>query len=198
MALLVGVAHRQSNRPADLRPDAKYLILGGAPGPTRTGGLRFRKPLLYPAELRAQDEACRTRVASMRLSHRPRGRRARSVSDQAEDLALQLVASLEEGQLQQKSVAGELRSELSHQSARGRRGAPGRDDVVHHQRALARPQRVVVDLQAVGAVLQVVGMGDLARRQLALLADRDEAGAQAVGEHGAENETAALDGHDLV
>jgi hypothetical protein len=33
----------------------KSLILFGAPGPTRTGDLRFRKPLLYPAELRAQE-----------------------------------------------------------------------------------------------------------------------------------------------
>src|SRR5690349_3298678 len=29
--------------------------LNGAPGPTRTGDLRFRKPLLYPAELRAHE-----------------------------------------------------------------------------------------------------------------------------------------------
>ncbi len=33
----------------------KSLILFGAPGPTRTGDLRFRKPLLYPAELRARE-----------------------------------------------------------------------------------------------------------------------------------------------
>jgi hypothetical protein len=33
----------------------KYLILlVGGPGKTRTSDLRFRKPLLYPAELRDQ------------------------------------------------------------------------------------------------------------------------------------------------
>src|SRR6185295_10792601 len=68
----------------------------GAPGPTRTGGLRFRKPLLYPAELRAQDKACRTRNVTVRLSHRPRPRRPRSVPDQAEDVALELLAPAEE------------------------------------------------------------------------------------------------------
>src|SRR5712691_9370411 len=34
------------------------LTLGGAPSPTRTGGLRFRKPSLYPPELWGRTPRC--------------------------------------------------------------------------------------------------------------------------------------------
>src|SRR5713226_6783037 len=50
-----GTVRAQSTSVDTATSRAKFLILFGAPGPTRTGDLRFRKPLLYPAELRAQE-----------------------------------------------------------------------------------------------------------------------------------------------
>ena len=57
---------------------------------------------------------------------------------------------------------------------------------------------VEVDLEGVGAVLERVGLADGARRQLARLADRDEAGAEPLGHRRAEDESAALDADDDV
>ena len=58
--------------------------------------------------------------------------------------------------------------------------------------------RVAVHLEAVGAVFEVVGDADRSCRQLAELAHRHEAGADAVGDRRAEDEAAALDADDEV
>ena len=74
--------------------------------------------------------------------------------------------------------------------------AAGGDQVVDDQDALARPDGVLVDLDDVDAVFQRVLLADGLPRQLALLADRDEAAAQPVGDGAAEDEAARLDaGH---
>ena len=58
---------RRRERPATLPPDAVYSLRIGAPGRTRTCGLRIRSPPLYPAELRARNGIQKT-------ERRPTGR----------------------------------------------------------------------------------------------------------------------------
>src|SRR5688572_25973513 len=55
-----------------------------------------------------------------------------------------------------------------------------------------------MDLDAVGAVLELVVVADGLGRQLALLADRHEAHAKLVGDRGADDEAARLDARDLA
>ena len=58
--------------------------------------------------------------------------------------------------------------------------------------------RVAVDLEQVGAVLELVLLALDLPRQLAGLADRDEAGAEPVGDRRGEDEAAGLDAEHLV
>ncbi len=53
-------------------------------------------------------------------------------------------------------------------------------------------------LERVAAVFELVGRTDAGRRQLARLAHKGEAGANAVGDHCAQDEPAALDPDDDV
>src|SRR5262245_12765621 len=55
-----------------------------------------------------------------------------------------------------------------------------------------------MDLEAVGAVLELVGAANGARRQLAGLSHRRESGADAIGDHRSKNEAAALDADDEI
>jgi len=67
-----------------------------------------------------------------------------------------------------------------------------------HEHALARVDRVDVDLDRIGPVLEAERLAQRLRRQLARLADRAEPRAEAVGHRTAENEPPALDAHDDV
>ncbi len=57
---------------------------------------------------------------------------------------------------------------------------------------------VAVDLELVGAVLELVLLADDRPRELARLADRHEAGAQAIRDRRGEDEAARLDADDAV
>ena len=70
-------------------------------------------------------------------------------------------------------------AELLDQIGRGARRAAGGEQVVDDQHALPLLHGVLVDLERVGAVLELVGRADARRRQLARLAHRREAGADA-------------------
>ena len=69
--------------------------------------------------------------------------------------------------------------------------AAGRQQVVDDEDLLAGLDRVAVDLEGVRPVLEGVLDGDRLGRQLAQLADRDEAGVELVGHRGAEDEARA-------
>ena len=58
--------------------------------------------------------------------------------------------------------------------------------------------RVLVHLHLVEPVFQAVGDAHRLMRQLALLADRDEAGRELMRDRAAEDEAARLDAGDLV
>ena len=84
------------------------------------------------------------------------------------------------------------------QIAAGLHGAAGGEDVVDDQDALAFDDGVGVHFQGVFAVFEIVGHCDFFVGELAGLADEDEAGAEAAGDGGAEDEAAAFGADDEV
>ena len=89
-------------------------------------------------------------------------------------------------------------AELLDQTGGGARRAAGREQIVDDQHALPCLDRVFVDLERVGAVLERVALAHARRRQLARLSHRREAGAEAIGDRRAEDEAAALDADDEI
>ena len=95
--------------------------------------------------------------------------------------------------LDQEAEPDDLAAErLDEPAGRGRRAAGG-EHVVDDEDPLAGVDGVAVDLELVGAVLEVVLLADDRPRQLARLADRHEPGPQAVGHRRGEDEAARLD-----
>src|SRR6266508_3263929 len=122
-----------------------------------------------------------------------------SVPDEAEELiALDLLAPVQEAELDEGGDADHLAAEPLDQPGGGPRGAAGGEHVVHDQHPLAGGDRVGVELEGGGAVLQRVLLGLDAVRQLAGLADGHEAGAEVVGDRRGEDEAARLDADHLV
>ena len=103
-------------------------------------------------------------------------------------LAIQLESTVEEVELDQKRQADELAADASDQPRRRLCRAARGEHVVHDQHALSGAKRVLVNLEAVGAVLERVVLALGLRRQLPRLANRDEAGIQPAGDRGAEDE----------
>src|ERR687891_19080 len=126
-------------------------------------------------------------------------RRRDSVGDQGEEVEPRdLLPTLQERQLHQARDANDLAAEALHQ-LRGRLGrAPGGQDVVNDQDPLAGPERVAVDLEGLGAVLELVGLGLGLPRELPGLPDRHEPGPEVVRHGRGQDEAAGLDPHDLV
>src|SRR5918996_1517553 len=126
-------------------------------------------------------------------------RRRESVGDQGEEVEPRdLLPTLQERQLHQARDANDLAAEALHQ-LRGRLGrAPGGQDVVNDQDPLAGPERVAVDLEGLGAVLELVGLGLGLPRELPGLPDRHEPGPEVVRHGRGQDEAAGLDPHDLV
>ena len=89
-------------------------------------------------------------------------------------------------------------AERLDQAGGGGGRAAGGQHVVDDQDPLVGVDGVAVDLQLVGAVLQLVLLADDRPRQLAGLAHGDERGAEAVGDRRGEDEPARLDADDPV
>jgi hypothetical protein len=70
---------------------------------------------------------------------------------------------------------------------------PGGEDVVDDQDPLVRVDRVAVDLELVGAVLELVLLAGDRPRQLARLAHRHEPGPQPIRDRSGEDEATGLD-----
>lgn len=75
---------------------------------------------------------------------------------------------------------------------RGVDSAAGRQQIVNHQHFIARFNGVNVDLQLIGAILQLIGLGNGFTRQLTRLAYRNKAHAQRQRDRGAEQEATRL------
>ncbi len=77
-------------------------------------------------------------------------------------------------------------------------GAAGGEHVVDDEHPLGGVDGVAVDLELVGAVLELVLLAGHGPRELAGLAHRDEGGADAIGDRRAGDEAAGLDADDAV
>ena len=110
----------------------------------------------------------------------------------------QLVGAAEVGQIDDEAGGEHLGAELAQKLHRALRGAAGRDQVVDQDDAVALLHRVLVHLHLVEAVFQRIGDRHPLVRQLALLADRHEAGRDLMRHRAAEDEAARLDAGDLV
>src|SRR4029434_7517102 len=83
------------------------------------------------------------------------------VPDQGLDrVATKSVPALEESQLDQEGRPHHLTPQPLHEAEGGRHGAPGGQEIVHHQHRLARPDGVLVNRQHVAPVLELVRLLD--------------------------------------
>src|SRR5579871_352885 len=87
---------------------------------------------------------------------------------------------------------------LLQQLAGGFRRAAGGDEIIDQDDALVFENGVLVHLHLVDAVFEGIADGHALERQLAFLADGDEAGRDLMGDGAAENEPARLDAGNLV
>src|SRR5699024_3087299 len=110
----------------------------------------------------------------------------------------QPVTAPEADELDEERGAEHVDVEASGELQRGRRGPAGGQEVVDHQHTGSRREGVLRDLDPRAAVLEVVGQPGGLSRQLPGLAHGDEAGADLVGQRGAEHEAARLGADDDV
>src|ERR1700693_1968237 len=101
-------------------------------------------------------------------------------------------------ELDQDLDSDHLAAELADQANRGGRGAARRQYIIDDQHLLTGSDGVGVDLELVGAVLELVGVADRLPGQLANLADRYKPGIELHGNGRTGDETARLDGRDKV
>src|SRR5436190_21148390 len=95
-------------------------------------------------------------------------------------------------QLDQDLHADDLPAELAHELDGGGGGAAGRKNIIHDQDFVGRLDRVLVDVELVGPVFELIRMAEHSPRQLARLADRDEARVEADRDGRAGDETPSL------
>ena len=79
-----------------------------------------------------------------------------------------------------------------------RRGAAGGEQVVDDQHALARLDGILVDLQAIGAIFQLVAHAHAFGGKLLRLAHGHESRAQGISQRRRENEAARFDAQHLI
>ena len=120
------------------------------------------------------------------------------LSDAKKAAHLEPGAAAEVGQVDDEGAADDLAAQPLHQLDAGFGGAAGGEQVVDQQDAFAGQDGIVVHLDHRLAVFQRVGLGDHRPGQLALLADRHEAGGELVRHRAAEDEAAGLEPDDLV
>src|SRR5262245_38946177 len=113
------------------------------------------------------------------------------------DVAEALPAAQEDG-LEDERARRDVPADSADELERRVHRAAGREQVVDQEHALPARDRIDVDLDRVGAVLELVALRRGLPRQLARLADRNEALAHVHRERGAEDESARLDAADEV
>src|SRR3954469_8847755 len=107
-------------------------------------------------------------------------------------LAFEAGAAGPRDQLDKKHERGPRAAEPLHHISSGARRPASREQIVDDEDPLAGRHRVLVHLERVRSVLEIVGRAHARRRQLAGFAHRREAGANPIGDGGAENEAPAL------
>ena len=119
--------------------------------------------------------------------------------EQAEDVVLrEAVAALQEVQLDGEGQSGDFAAQLLHELDGGFHRAAGSQQVIDQHYALSGLNGVQVNLQRVGAVLQIIGHARDGRGQFVRLAHGHKAGVEPVGQGGAKDKAAGLDAEDEV
>src|ERR1035441_8452476 len=113
-------------------------------------------------------------------------------------VALELVAAFEAVQFDHKSQATDFGAQRFRHRGGGAGGAAGGQQIVADDDALARLDRILVDLQRVVAVLQFVLPLHNVSRQLLGFAHRNEACVQAVGQRRPKDESPRLDAQNQI
>ena len=107
-------------------------------------------------------------------------------------------AAFQEIEFQDEAQAGHFSVELFHQPGDGGSGPAGGQDIVDDQHILAGRDGVLVDLQYVGPIFERVFDALTLGRKLFLLANRDKAIAQGIGDGGSDDEAARFNAEDQV
>src|SRR3954452_1331199 len=119
--------------------------------------------------------------------------------DQADDVPVaQAGPPAQVLQLDDEPHAHHLATQALHEPDRSRGGAARGQHVVHHEHPLTGKHTVAVDLQAIGAVLELVLLAGHGPGELAGLAHGHEGGAAAVGDGGGHDEAARLDADHTI
>jgi hypothetical protein len=119
--------------------------------------------------------------------------------EKAEDVVVgEAVAAAEEVEFDGDAEGGDFAAQALDEFDGGLHGAASGEEVVDDDDALAGTDGVLVDLEGVGAVLEIVLDGFSGGGELAGFADGDKAGVEAVGERGAEDKAAGFDAEDDV
>src|SRR5262249_14600896 len=105
-----------------------------------------------------------------------------------------LLAAIEEVELHHESHARDFGAQGFRQLDAGVSRAASGQQVVDNDHPLPRLDRIFVNLQRVDAILQLVTPFHRLGREFVGLADRNEAGIQAVGQRRTEDEATGLDG----
>src|ERR1035438_939172 len=113
-------------------------------------------------------------------------------------VAAELLASLQEIELQDEPEAGYLALERFHQFCDCCGGSPCCQHVVNDQDILAGSDGVLVDFKNVGAIFELILDPCPLGRQFLLLPYRDEAIAQGVGDGRSDDESPSLDAEHHV
>ena len=104
----------------------------------------------------------------------------------------------EVGQVDDETGGDDVGAGLAQELHRALGGAAGGDQIVDENHPLAGSDRVLMHLHFVDAIFELIGDRDDAMRQLALLANRDEAGGKLMRHRASQDEAARLHPSDLV
>src|SRR6185312_10401371 len=129
-------------------------------------------------------------IASMPLEAHQRAHRHAELAD--------LVGAAEVRQVDDEAGGQDFGADALEQLHRRLGSTAGGDQVIDQDYTLALEHRILVHLHFVDAVFERIADGDALERQLALLADRHEAGRDLMRDGAAENEAARLDARHLV
>src|SRR5215471_7345996 len=113
-------------------------------------------------------------------------------------LALQTLTPAQADQLDKKRERVHPAAESRDQVKRRFGRPPGREQIIDAKHMLSLGHGIVVNLERVGAVLEIVRRADCFRRQLPDLPDWREPGADAIGDRRADDEAAAFDADDEI
>ena len=87
-------------------------------------------------------------------------------------MRFELRAAVQEPEFDHEQAAGDGAAELVDEAAAGLHRAARREQIVHQEHAVAGADGVLVDFQAVGSVLKLVGRGVRLPGELSVFPDR--------------------------